>query len=298
MESWLVTGATGQLAGHLLSALANDPAPKRVVAHSRAAGAHVQPSSETSAVDLLSSTALIDCVQRFHVTHILHTAAMTAVADCHADPAAARRANTDSARSIAHAAQICGARVVFTSTDMVFAGDAAPYREADPPAPLSEYGRTKAAAERELSKFPNTLTVRIPLLFGAPCNARRTTFVAQLDALRNRQPLKLFTDEHRTPLWLPDAAAALLALARSELTSVIHVAGPQRLSRLEMIEQVAAALHIERPNIFPISRLSIESPEPRPADLSLDAAAFRARFPHLAPHTLKQAMEREHEDVR
>lgn len=295
MESWLVTGATGQLGGHLLHALARDPAPKRVFAHARVAGTTVQPSVGTIAVDLLDSPALTDCVSKLRLTHILHTAAMTAVNDCFADPAAARRANTDATRTIACAAQACGARVIFTSTDMVFAGDAAPYCESDPPAPLSEYGRTKAAAERALIQFPNTLTVRIPLLFGTPKNDRRTTFAAQLAALRSRQPLKLFTDEHRTPLWLPDAAAALIALTRSDLGGVIHIAGPQRLSRLELIEQVAAALQIESPNIVPISRLSIDSLEPRPADLALDATHFRAHFPSLPPHTVMQAIERERE---
>jgi dTDP-4-dehydrorhamnose reductase len=300
METWLITGATGQLGGHLLVALARDAARKCVLAHSRVRGKSIEPSSRSIAVDLLDSLALTDCLRQMQVTHVLHTAALTAVADCHADPAAARRANTDAVRTIAQAAQANGSRVVFTSTDMVFAGDAAPYRESDPPAPLSEYGRTKAAAELELSAFSNTLTVRIPLLFGTPANGRRTTFAAQLSALRDRQPLKLFTDEFRTPLWLPAAAAALIALARSERTGVIHVAGSQRVSRYEMIQHAAAALEIADPNLVPISRLAIASPEPRPADLSLDASRFRELFPHLVPHTIRDALaqERRRETVR
>jgi dTDP-4-dehydrorhamnose reductase len=298
MESWLITGSTGQLGGHLLAALARDPAPKRVMAHRHREGPPVHPAESTSVADLLDTAALTSMIDALRPTHIFHTAAMTAVSDCHADPAAARRANTDATRTIAAAAQVVGARLIFTSTDMVFAGDAAPYRETDPPNPLSEYGCTKAAAERELAAFPNTLTVRIPLLFGTPRNERRTTFAAQLAALQSGQPLKLFADEFRTPLWLPDAAAALVALARSDLAGVIHLAGPQRLSRLEMIEQVAAAREIDHPTIVPVSRLSVPSAEPRPADLSLDAARFLAQFPRLAPRSVRDAMQHERDSGR
>lgn len=298
MESWLITGSTGQLGGHLLSALARDPADKRVMAHRHREGPQVQPAESTSVADLLDTKALESMVDALRPTHIIHTAAMTAVADCHADPPSARRANTDAVRTIARAAQIAGARMLFTSTDMVFAGDAAPYRETDPTNPPGEYGRTKAAAERELAAFPNALTVRVPLLFGTPANDRRTTFAAQLAALESNHPLQLFTDEFRTPLWLPDAASALIALARSDLTGLIHLAGPERLSRLEMIQQTAAALGIASPNLVANSRLSMASPEPRPADLSLDASRFRTLFPHLAPYTVRAAMKREREGVR
>ena len=169
---------------------------------------------------------------------------------------------------------------------MVFAGDNAPYRESDPPSPRNRYGWTKVAAERELARLEDTLTVRVPLMYGFACTHRETTFAKQIAALRGGQPLRLFTDEYRTPLWLHDAARALIALARSDLTGVIHVAGPERLSRFEMVARFARLLNIPDPNLEPVSRLSIDTPEPRPEDLSLDGSRFVGLFPDLSPRPI------------
>src|SRR5215510_9460196 len=100
MESWLITGATGQLGGHLLAALAHDSLPKRVFAHRHLEGPQVQPAESTSVADLLDAKALESMVDALRPTHIVHTAAMTAVSDCYTDPAAASRANTEATRTI------------------------------------------------------------------------------------------------------------------------------------------------------------------------------------------------------
>ena len=119
------------------------------------------------------------------------------------------------------------------------------------------------------------------MLYGLPCTPRATTFANQIAALRRGEPLKLFTDEFRTPVWLADAALALIVLARSELSGVIHVAGPERLSRYEMVRKFAELLRIDSPKLEAVSRLSIQSAEPRPADLSLDGTRFARIFPAI-----------------
>lgn len=282
-ERWLITGATGQLGGHLVQSLEHGDADVLTISRSamagRASGRHVE-------IDLADEHALHHCVAEFRPTHVIHAGAMTAVGECYARQDEARRINTRATRVLAETARNCGARMAFTSTDMVFAGDNAPYSESDEPQPPSFYGRTKVAAERELAEFDNVVTVRIPLLFGLPATPRETTFVKQLVALRAGEPLRLFTDEFRTPLWLPDAAAALIALARGDLSGVIHVAGPERLSRYELIERVARGLGFDDPNLEAVSRLSIDAPEPRPEDLSLDGSRFRELFPRCAPHSV------------
>jgi dTDP-4-dehydrorhamnose reductase len=208
---------------------------------------------------------------------------MTSVAEAHARPDDAHRINVEATRTLAQAARSVGARFVFSSTDMVFDGEAAPYRETDTPRPVSHYGRTKAEAEWVAADFDDTLVVRLPLMYGFARGPRDTTFAQQVAALGEGRPLRLFTDEFRTPIWLADAAVALIALGRSDQTGIIHVAGPKRLSRYEMVEQCARLLDIRDPQLVPTSRLSIDAHEPRPADLSLDGTRFVSLFPNLAP---------------
>lgn len=287
-ERWLVTGAAGQLGGHVTARLrAASPGPV-LFACTRGggrtvAGVHLAP------VELSDLDALRRYVAACQPTHVVHVGAMTAVADAHAQPELAQRVNVDAAEALADAAAACGARFVFTSTDMVFDGERALYGEDDPVAPLSVYGRTKAEAERRIREFPNTLVVRLPLMYGLPIAPRETTFVRQLAALRAGQPLRLFADEFRTPIWLSDAADALLAVARGDATGVLHVAGPERLSRYDLLARFAELLGIANPRLTPISRREIEAAEPRPRDLSLDDARFRALFPAAAPGPIRLA---------
>jgi len=281
-ERWLVTGASGQLGGHVVRQLATEGLADRVLA---LAGRGNVGTADVNAqhIDVRDEAALRACVAAYRPTIILHLAAMTAVAEAYARPTEAERVNTHATGVLVDAAERCGARLVFSSTDMVFDGEAAPYREDDPPNPLNQYGRTKAAAERLVLIGGNTLVVRLPLMYGLPVTPRATTCAQQLAALERREPLRLFVDEFRTPASLRDGARAVIGLARSERPGLLHVAGPQRLSRYQLAQAFARALRIDNPRLEPVSRSSVASPERRPADLSLDDTAFRHEFQELAP---------------
>ncbi len=285
-ERWLVTGASGQLGSHVVRQLAADSAVGQIVALS-GRGETGTPGVAVRHVDLRDLDALRAAVRDARPTHIMHLGAMTAVADCYADPAGAALANVRATEVLAEAAAQCGARLVFSSTDMVFDGSSPPYREDSPTCPLSTYGRTKVRAEQALAERPQALVVRIPLMYGFALNGRRTTFAQQMEALRAGRPLKLFVDEFRTVVWLADAARALIGLARGEACGLLHIAGPERLSRLELVRRCAALLGLSDAHLEPISRLDAAGPEPRPADLSLDGSRFASCYPALVPGPLR-----------
>jgi dTDP-4-dehydrorhamnose reductase len=126
----------------------------------------------------------------------------------------------------------------------------------------------------------------LPLLFGPSLLGRPSFFDQQIQALRQGQRITLFYDEWRTPLGLQVAAQALLTLAGGDGVSpvdpfgLLHVGGPERLSRLEMGQRLAAFLGCDPSTIVAASRSSVTAAEPRPADLSLDSSRWRSLFPH------------------
>src|SRR5262249_58599643 len=79
---------------------------------------------------------------------VIHAGAVTTVAGCYRDPDHAWRINTRATEQLADLCTQTGARLLFTSTDLVFNGERGGYREEDVAAPLSVYGRTKLAAEK------------------------------------------------------------------------------------------------------------------------------------------------------
>ena len=124
-----------------------------------------------------------------------------------------------------------GARVIHVSTDLVFDGEHGPYAEDDEPRPVSEYGKAKLEAERLLPD--DALIVRTSLLYGKPAGPQ--------ERLAADPHAVFYTDEIRCPTRVDELAAALLELAQSDLTGVLHVAGPDAVSRLDFARFLGAA---------------------------------------------------------
>ena len=284
---FLITGASGQLGAYLLRELSTG---------GDAVSAWTGARSETlfgipfEPVNLANADQVADAFQRARPTTIIHAAALATVAACYRDPQNALEINTRGTARLAELAAAAGARLVLVSTDLVFDGNGSWYTEGDAPAPLSVYGRSKLAAEQVVLAAPRAAVARVSLLFGPTLNGREAFFGAQVSALRERKPLTCFTDEWRTPLGLAAAARALVALARSDFQGVLHVGGPERLSRWEMGQQLAAALQLDPGVLVPATRDQLAAPEPRPRDVSLDSSQWRHRFPAQPCLTFAEAL--------
>ena len=276
MIDCLVTGAGGALGSVLVRQLLGERA--RVGAFVSPSGPAPQLESILRA-DLTDPASYRDRVLALAPRAIVHLAAVSKPSEAVRDPERARAVNVLATAALVELSAELGARFVYASTDMVFDGECAPYGETDPAEPLSVYGRTKLEGERAALAHPGALVVRFPLLYGVPAVAREPTFFeAMLAALQSGQSIRLFEDEVRTPLWLEDAASACIRLTRSELTGIIHVAGPESLSRLQMGHELAAALGCDPAPLRASRRADVPAEEPRPRDLSLTCARYAAHF--------------------
>jgi dTDP-4-dehydrorhamnose reductase len=169
----------------------------------------------------------------------------------------AREITVEGAENVARAARELGARLVHLSTDVVFSGlKGAPYTEEDAVDPVSEYGCAKAESERRvLEMYANALVVRTSLVVGGPEHSPSKHELAALDPERT-----FYEDEIRCPTQVGDLASALLELASLEVSGVLHVAGPDRVSRAELAELASG---------HTVARAA--APPERPLDCSLDS---------------------------
>ncbi len=145
-----------------------------------------------------------------------------------------RAVTCDGAVHVAAAAAATGARLVQLSTDVVFDGEKGqPYTEADEPAPLTDYGRAKADAERGvLAACPAALVVRTSLIYGGERPGPQERLAADPDAT-------FFSDEVRCPIQVGDLADALIELAGTKRSGLLHVAGADRVTRAEFAQLLA-----------------------------------------------------------
>ncbi|PZU96822.1 MAG: NAD(P)-dependent oxidoreductase [Leptolyngbya sp.] len=260
----LITGASGFLGWHLARAAQ----ATWQVGGTYHRHAPPLPGVKLHCIDLTDAIALKDWLVQVASDAVIHTAALSQPNRCEQEPDLSRAMNVEATRVLA---QFCGERqipFVFTSTDQVFDGHAAPYDETSPPSPISVYGRHKVKAEAIIqSAHPTAAICRLPLLYGPPSPTAECFLQGFLRRLEAGQPLHLFTDEFRTPAYVEDAAAGLL-LALEQSSGLLHLGGPERLSRYDFGLHLAEVFGFDKTLLLPSKQADVAMPAARPADVS------------------------------
>jgi dTDP-4-dehydrorhamnose reductase len=257
----LVTGGTGYLGGELLRAAGGGVA----TTHLRS-----EPDAPTGVawqrLDVRDRAAVDALFERLQPAAVIHSAYRQ-------DGPGARETNVGGSANVAAAAAGAGARLIHLSTDLVFDGaSSAPYTESDPPNPLGDYGQSKLDAERSvLAAHPGALVARTSLMVGGAEPGRQEKAV--LAAARGESELTFFDDELRSPVLVGDLAVALLELVARDDSGVLHMGGPEALSRYELARLVASAHGVspERLRRGSIAGSGLE----RAADCVLDSSRAR-----------------------
>ncbi|MGA2243892.1 MAG: SDR family oxidoreductase [Verrucomicrobiota bacterium] len=253
-----ITGANGLIGNYLVQTAPKQAPQWRVRALTRAD------------FDLLDFAAVEREFRRDQPGLVIHCAAITQVSDAQKDPALARRVNVGGTRFLAELA--ADVSLVFFSTDLVFDGRKGDYVEPDAPNPLHIYGETKAAAEEWVLKNPRHLVVRTSINGGISKNGRRS-FNEQLHwSLRQAgQGMTLFSDEFRCPIPAAETARAVWELAAGKCVGLYHVAGAEKLSRLQIGELLVRRWPEVRAEIKAGSARNFSGPV-RALDTSLDVS--------------------------
>lgn len=98
---------------------------------------------------------------------VIHTAAKSDPNYCQLNRNESKKLNVDASINIAKLCAEYSIHCVFTSTDLVFNGLNAPYREEYPVCPVNFYGEQKVLAEEGMLKYhPMVAICRMALMFG------------------------------------------------------------------------------------------------------------------------------------
>jgi dTDP-4-dehydrorhamnose reductase len=261
----LVTGASGNL-GHWICRLA-------VQTHA-VTGVHWQhliPMDGVRSIraDLTDLPGLDRLFAAIKPDAVIHAAAVSQPVHCERHPKDSRKMNVDVPEKLAAMCADFQIPFIFTSTDLVFDGLSAPYAEQDAMTPVCVYGRQKAEAEAAvLNVYGGALVCRMPLMIGLGPRASNSFSAQMLFNIRRRRPLRLLTDEFRTPVTYRDAAEGLLSLI-GKASGRLHLGGRLRVSRYALGLLMARQMGVSPTMIEPVTLKSLDLGVARSPDCSL-----------------------------
>ena len=224
-------------------------------------------------LDLTDFAAVKRLFERERPSLVIHCAALSKSTACQADPPLARRLNVDVTANLTELA--AGVPFFFLSSDLVFDGQKGNYDETAAVNPLSVYGETKVAAEQIVLANPKHTVIRTSLNGGMSPTGDRGFNEEMRRAWQDGRTLNLFTDEFRSPIPASATARAIWELAGRETPGLYHVAGSQRLSRVEIGELLATRWPRLHPKIQPGSLRDYHG-APRAPDTSLNSSKAQA----------------------
>jgi len=230
---------------------------------------------------------------------IVNASAYTAVDRAESDEAGAMAVNASAVGAMAEYARAHGALLVHYSTDYVFDGDQdAPYREDDPTAPQSAYGRSKRAGEQAiLASGCKALVFRTSWVF----SAHGGNFIKTMLRLAGeRDSLNVVADQFGAPtsaeLIADVTALALAAYRRGALADgIYHLTASGATSwhglasyAITQARARGASFKVDPARISPITTEAYPLPAKRPKNSRLDtsklASALELRLPDWKIH--------------
>ncbi|CAL4886106.1 unnamed protein product [Urochloa decumbens] len=283
----LVVGGSGYLGQHLLAELAS-AADRLDVAFTHHSPAPPQPlldalpSVRAFRADLRSGDGFEAISASFGQPHVVvNCAAVSVPRACEMDPAAAMATNVPS--SLVNWLLSFGnedSLLIHLSTDQVYEGVKSFYKEEDETLPVNMYGKSKVAAEKFIvEKCSDYAILRSSIIYGPQTISpvAKSLPIQWMDSVLSQgQHVEFFNDEFRCPVYVKDMVAVILSLAKNWLSDgkkvqvLLNVGGPDRVSRLQMAESVAAVRGYNHSIIKSVSASSVNRGVASPSDISMD----------------------------
>jgi dTDP-4-dehydrorhamnose reductase len=288
MNRILVTGVSGFLGRYVAESLKD---------HYQVLGTYHRHATaldgcEVTRLDVADAADVHATAQAFRPDVVVHTAALGDVDACERHPHEAYRINMQGTEAIAQAAVACGARLIYISTDQVYDGVKGNYDEADLPNPLMVYGRTKLEGERRAATICRDAAIlRLALMYGwgVPTRLNFVDWLAK--RLQAGQEVPLFVDQYRSPLYVVQAAEAIVRLIKAaEVRGLFNLGGGERIDRYTFGLMFCEVFGLPKASLIPIAMGSVGGLAARPRDCSMNSAKLGALL-QITPLTAQEGLQ-------
>lgn len=268
----LITGSNGLLGQKLVELLLSQP-DCTVIATAR--GANRLPFSEGyeyHSLDITNPEEVKSVLAAARPDVVINTAAMTNVDQCESDMAECWALNVKSVEYLIEACRDHNTFLLHLSTDFIFDGAVGPYDETAEANPLSFYGWSKYAAEKALINNAQTGTpirwaiARTVLVYGIAHDMSRSNIILWVkNSLEAAKPIKVVTDQWRSPTLAEDLAMGCWLIADQEAEGIFNISGKDVLTPHEMAIMTADYFNLDTTLISEADSTTFTQPAKRPA---------------------------------
>lgn len=272
MRPHMVIGASGMVGQHLLREVQ--------ASGNESVGTYCAHESQPGLIrlDIVDQASVGTAIRQYRPAVIYLAAACTNVDYCEEHPDESYHVNVCGVRNVVEAANSVRSRLVFFSSDYVFDGRSGPYSELDPVRPVCEYGRQKVYGEDYVAlNALDFIIIRTTVVFGPEQQGKN--FVCRLAReLGHGKSMRVPNDQWGSPTYAPDLAHAAVRLAAKPVRGVLHVAGPEVVSRTTFARDAARVFGFDEKLIEGVSTDVLQQKARRPLRAGMRTDLLRDRL--------------------
>lgn len=270
-KTLLVTGGTGLLGKGLEETM---PSGWRVLSVHQRDYEVSGSKAEHWVLDIRDKRAVDRLFARKSFDAVVHAAGIASVDYVERHYAESLESNIVGTLNVTSAARRAGVHLIYISTNAVFNGKKAPYRENDPVSPVNKYGGLKVECERLVQETLSRWTILRPILmYGwnhSVCRPNPATWIHE--KLLRGETVSMVDDVWENPLYNISCGQALWAAVRKRPKGIVHLAGADRVNRFQFAKQVARAFDLDASLVKAASSRDFPGLAPRPRDTTFVTA--------------------------
>ena len=184
-------------------------------------------------------------------------------------------------------------RFVHFSSNAVYDGGFAPYKESSQANPINSYGKLKKKVDDATRTFPGEWMIIRPIVaYGWNFPFSRANPVSHfLPMLEAQKPLKMAEDVYENPVYADDVARVLWRCLISDYCGELNVAGgDQGINRFQWFRMVAEVFGCNPDLVEATSLKAFPGLAPRPVDTRFDISKLLKSL-NYRPLTVREGLE-------
>lgn len=286
----LITGGTGLLGQALVATAARDD--RLTLLHCREYQVPVEPAEQTT-IDVLDHVRLARVFDEHLFDVVVHAAGIASVDYVERHFQEAWQSNVLGTENVLDLVCKKDIRFIYVSSNAVFDGNHAPYREDDATNPTNQYGRIKVECEKLVKRVGALATIVRPILmYGWHFPQGRTNPATWLiDRLTRGERTPMVTDVYENPLLSYHCAEAVWRIIRSGETVIFHIAGKDVVNRYELATMIAREFGLDASLVYPVDSSFFPDIAPRPHNTSFITERMQTDL-GMAPLPLAEGLRR------